>query len=436
MKARSFAVAAFAVLALQGTSVARADDAAGKQAFDELGALIKGALETAQAGAGDLLKAAKSRVQQVMESAVLQPALGYALERVLPVGDDGFNMIRRLFDRTVRSAEAMKARLTGYAESIEALEKNGAAAFQAAMKKVEAQVDQITSFDVNKALTILQKIARSRAEDLVRTRIAALFEQALAQLMTPIRNGLDKVDEKIRQIPVVGGLLSGLVSDRVSEGVRALRDEALKYVLSKVAALSTSAVDIVFVAARGGSPRTQPWMNATLVVVKGLVTQVQGYASQIQSQFASLKEGLTVLSDVFRPEKVIAEAKVQEAAKQVQAVIAEAKAGGTAMTPVLKQLTAAQAQLNAARTGVGRSMGQAAAAAHRSCPRGSALSRSVEAGCMRAAMMRARAQVEGAVRAAETRVAALTKQAATVELNSDLSRALPELRRRRTGTSQ
>jgi hypothetical protein len=325
-KRMSLLLVASVVLSSAAVESAHADEGLIGIGLKQFEQFLKDPVASVTKAIDGLVQGAKAKLQQAFQDMVLKPAVAWAMDRILPAGEQGYKMVRALFDRVARGAEALKTRVAAYGEALDAMAQKGGAALQGALQKAQAALDAVSSFDVQKALDTLKKIALERAKSLIRSRLAPFFDQALSFVVNPIRGQLEKIYDVVKKVPVLGELIVGFADNKVNEGIRWLRDQGITFVLGKVESLAQSAVDTVFNAARGAAVQAEAWAKPVIEMVKGLVAQAQGYVAQVQSQFTAVKQTLASIHQaVANPQKALADLKAKEEAKLVQAVAAEIK---------------------------------------------------------------------------------------------------------------
>jgi hypothetical protein len=383
--------------------------------LQQLQTFLKEPLAAAQKAIGDLVAGARAKLPAAIETTVLKPALSWAFDRLVPAGQAGFAMLRRLYDAQVRGLGAFKTRVQGYADALDALLQKGAAAFGAAAKKVDGELARIVAFDADKALDQLKQLVRERASQLVRGRVAALLDQGLTVVVASIRSGLDKVYDAIRKVPKVGDRLAGLADDKVSAALVSLRDEGLTLALSKVESLASSGVDALFAAARDPAKQVEGWMQSARGVLQGLVERARGYAAQFKEVFGAIKTALSTVGTSFQPAKVLSDLKGKEDAKLVQAVASELKSSGDA-SAAAKALEAASAELQQAEAKAADLVAKAADSARSRCKGSNA--------CLQQAIDRAKTEGEKLLASARAKVAKASEGAlAKAKVKTPLAQA-------------
>jgi hypothetical protein len=338
-----------------------------KAAAAQLTPKVKEYLAAFGAAIASGLAASKGQLRGIVEKSVLGPALSWAAERALPPGAEGFKMLRRFFDQRVRGSDAIGRRLGAYTQALEALDRRAAPAFKAAAKKLDGLLGAIERFDAKKALERLETIAKKRVQHFLRARLPGVLEQGMALLEAPVRKALGAVEQKARDVPYVGDLLVGVASDKVVDALRSLRDEAMKYALSRVEDLANRTVAAIFQAARSPTAKGSSFMQPLVTVVRGFVSQAQDYAGKFQAEFQEVKKGIDTLGLVFEPKKLRAEVRAREAERVVRAVVGEANAGPGMPPGQARALAQARAALERARRDAGQRMAAAAVGAMRTC---------------------------------------------------------------------
>jgi uncharacterized protein YoxC len=257
-----------------------------------VGDYFKGLFDKAKAAMQQLVDKALGSLKGIFETKVLQPAVEWALGKILPGGQATLDKVKGFVQRILGKVQSLVERGNEFAETVQALAERNVAKYQAAFAKFEAGLNKWTNITLADIATRLVEMVKGKIQEFVRAKTIDLLDMAYGLVETPINAGKAAALGAISSIPFVGGVLSGAADVIITQGLKALREAGFNFVAEQAAKLAGIVVDKIGGYLVKGAAWADTKLQPIVAKVKPLIDRAMEFVQGVKDKWFKLRDKL------------------------------------------------------------------------------------------------------------------------------------------------
>ena len=257
-----------------------------------VGDFFKGLFDKAKAAMKKLVDKALGALKGIFESKVLQPAIEWALGKILPGGQATLDKVKAFVQRILGKVQALVDRGNEFAETVQALAEKNVAKYQAAFAKFEAGLTKWTNITLADIAAQLVEMVKGKIQEFVKGKTIDLLDMAYGLVEVPINAGKAAALGAIATIPFVGGLLSGAADVIITQGLKMLREMGFNFVGEQAAKLAGMVVDKIGGYLIKGAAWADNKLQPIVAKVKPLIDKAMEFVKGVKDKWFMLRDKL------------------------------------------------------------------------------------------------------------------------------------------------